>query len=325
MTSENILDIKDLSVTYYTSKGDLRAVKEVDLAIKKGEIIGIVGESGSGKSTLAYAIIKLLPVNSKIYGSIFFNGENILDKNERDLRKMRGKDISMVFQDPMSSLNPLYRVREQFTTVLNTHRGLDKKTGTRNAMELLKMVEIPDQRAVLDSFPFELSGGMQQRVMIALALSSGPQLIIADEPTTSVDATIQSQILRLLKKINREKQLSIMLITHNMGIVAELCETVVIMYAGTIMEKGSVGKVFENSQHPYTVSLLKSVPIIGEVNRDAELPTIKGRPVDLLNPPKGCPFVPRCEKAEDLCLQNVPKLVKTEEGHYVACHLVEGV
>ncbi|MGC8618629.1 MAG: ABC transporter ATP-binding protein [Thermoplasmata archaeon] len=324
MKSNHLLRILNLSVRYSTPSGPLTAVNRISLDVDKGEIVGIVGESGSGKSTLAYAIIRLLPANTRTDGIIEFDGENILEKDEKDMEKVRGSKISMVFQDPMTSLNPLFRVKDQFLRVLRTHRGMKREEDIKYAAEKLAEVEIPDPSEVLMAFPFELSGGMQQRVMIAMALSSDPRLIIADEPTTAVDATIQSQILRLLKKINQERNLSIMLITHNLGIVAELCDSVVIMYAGMVFERGPVERIFMNPLHPYTISLLQSIPQIGKVNRDRDLPAIRGSVPDMVNLPKGCPFSPRCDKATEKCRLLSPKLVEAEKDHYVACHLVSG-
>lgn len=322
---DELLRIEDLSVKYRTPAGTVNALNDVDLKIKKGEIVGIVGESGSGKSTLAYAIIGLLPLGTKITGTVLFDGENMVGKGEKEMQKIRGSEISMVFQDPMTSLNPLYRVREQFLRVLKTHTGIDKNKGIESAKALLKEVEMAGPESVLNSFPFELSGGMQQRVMIAMALSSEPKLMIADEPTTAVDATIQSQILELLKKINEEKNLTIMLITHNLGIVAQSCDSVVIMYAGKIVEKGIVDEIFTTPLHPYTSALLSSVPKIGKVDKSKDLPTIKGNVPNLLNLPKGCPFSPRCEKAIEMCSEIEPEITEVEKDHLVACHLVNDV
>jgi oligopeptide/dipeptide ABC transporter ATP-binding protein len=324
MNPDYLLRISDLSVKYYTPSGAITALNKVDLDVKRSEIVGIVGESGSGKSTLAYATIKLLPRNSSTEGSIVLDGENLLEKNEKEMQSVRGKKISMVFQDPMTSLNPLFRIKDQFLKVLSTHKGMKRDEGLKFAVEKLKEVELPDPSEVLLSFPFELSGGMQQRVMIAIALSSDPRLIIADEPTTAVDATIQSQILRLLKKINVDRQLSIMLITHNLGIVAELCDTVVIMYTGMVFEKGPVERIFRNPLHPYTISLLQSVPAIGRVNRKKDLPAIAGSVPDMFNLPKGCPFSPRCDRSIEKCRTDNPNLVEVEKEHFVACHVATG-
>ncbi len=324
MNRDSLLKISNLSVKYYTPSGPLAAITEVSLDIKRSEIVGIVGESGSGKSTLAYAPIGLLPQNSKVEGLIAFDGENLIEKDEKEMQGIRGSKISMVFQDPMTSLNPVFRVKNQFLKVLSTHRGMKGEEAVKFAVEKLEEVELPDPLEVLRSFPFELSGGMQQRVMIAMALSSDPQLIIADEPTTAVDATIQSQILRLLKKINVDRQLSIMLITHNLGIVAELCDTIMIMYAGMVFEKGPVERIFKNPLHPYTVALLQSVPVIGKMNREKELPAIKGNVPDMLKLPKGCPFNPRCNRAIEKCSSINPELVELEKEHFVACHVAAG-
>jgi peptide/nickel transport system ATP-binding protein len=322
MSPDHLLSIRDLSVRYLTPSGPLTALNQVTLDLNKSEIVGIVGESGSGKSTLAYATIGLLPSNSKTEGTILLDGENLLEKNEREMQKVRGSKISMVFQDPMTSLNPLFKIKDQFLKVLSTHKGMKREEGISYAIKKLEEVEMPDPEEVLLSFPFELSGGMQQRVMIAMALSSDPELIIADEPTTAVDATIQSQILRLLKKINLDRKLSIMLITHNLGIVAELCDTVIIMYAGSVFERGPVERIFKNPLHPYTIALLQSVPVIGKTNRDQDLYAIGGSVPDMMHLPKGCPFNLRCSKAIEKCRTVNPQLIEVEKDHYVSCHLI---
>jgi oligopeptide/dipeptide ABC transporter ATP-binding protein len=321
MNNEIILELENFSVKYYTVDGVINAVNNINLKIKKGEMIGIAGESGCGKSTLGYGIIKLLPYNAKIYGKILFDGEDLTLKNEKEMQKIRGGKISMVFQDPMTSLNPLYRVKDQFLRILKIHKKMDKEKGLAYAKELLKEVELPDPEQILESFPYELSGGMQQRVMIAMALSSDPELIIADEPTTAIDATIQAQILRLLKKLNKERNLSIILITHNLGIIIETCNRVVIMYAGNIVESGPIEKVFLNPLHPYTQALLYSIPHIGKTNKNKDLPTIPGEVPNLLNLPKGCVFYPRCKYAIEICKENSPKLIEYENDHLIQCHL----
>lgn len=326
MSSEdNLLEIKDLSVKYRTPAGEINALTDINLAIKKGEVIGVVGESGSGKSTLAYSVIRLLPDNAKISGGIVFDGEDLTKKKEKELRMIRGKEISMVFQDPMTSLNPLFSVKEQFLRVLKTHNKMETKEGIDTSISLLKGVEMADPPGVLNSFPFELSGGMQQRVMIAMALSSNPELIIADEPTTAVDATIQSQILELLRKINKSRGLTILLITHNLGIVSQSCDRVVIMYAGKIVESGPVKDIFKDPMHPYTVALLLSVPTLANVNKKEELHTISGGVPNLLEVPKGCPFAPRCDKVMDMCHTTEPKYVELKDGHFLSCHLYNDV
>lgn len=320
---ETLLKIEDLNVRYNSPAGKVNALNSISLGVRKGEILGIVGESGSGKSTLAYSIIGLLQSGTEITGKIEFDGENLLEKSEKEMQNVRGSSISMVFQDPMTSLNPLYRVKEQFLRILKTHKGIEKNKGIETAKELLEEVEMPGPEGALNSFPFELSGGMQQRVMIAMALSSDPRLIIADEPTTAVDATIQSQILELMKKINEEKNLTIMLITHNLGIVAELCDSIVIMYAGKIVEKGNVEAIFRNPRHPYTKALLLSVPTIGKVDRKKELPSIKGNVPNLLELPPGCPFAPRCDKVMEICRGTDPPLIEVKSNHWNACHFVD--
>lgn len=324
-SKEELLKIENLSVKYRSPTGDVNALNEVNLSIRKGEIIGIVGESGSGKSTLAYSIIRLLPSDVKISGEIFFGGDDLLKKKDKEMQQIRGSRISMVFQDPMTSLNPLFSVKEQFLRVLKTHKKLEKKAGEATAIELLKDVEMAEPAGVLNSYPFELSGGMQQRVMIAMALSSNPEMIIADEPTTAVDATIQSQILELLKKINAERDLTILLITHNLGIVAQTCDRVVIMYAGKVAETGPVEEMFKEPLHPYTTALLLSVPRLGKMSRDQDLPTIRGSVPNLRDLPKGCPFAPRCEKVMEVCHEVEPELLETKKGRNVACHLYSDV
>lgn len=324
MRSEEILlEIKDLSVEYRTQEGNIRALDKVRLTLHKNEFLGLVGESGSGKSTLAYAIIGLLPINSKIIsGEILFDGEDITKLPPKLMRALRGRRISMIFQDPTTSLNPVFKIEDQICRVIELHKGVDRHKAKMIASENLTKVELPDVENIMKSYPFELSGGMQQRVMIAMALSLNPDLIIADEPTSAVDATIQFQILELLKDLKGSLNLSMLFITHNLDIVGNICDRVAVMYAGRIIEEGSSDEVFKNPKHPYTQLLMKAIP---RPRRDRyeekRLYTIEGNIPDMLSPPKGCKFHPRCPYAFDKCKIDDPELKDLGSRGKVACHL----
>jgi peptide/nickel transport system ATP-binding protein len=304
----------------------VHALNAVNLSLERSELLGIVGESGSGKSTLAYALIKLLPRNAIIRsGEVVFDGMSLLGASEAELKGIRGKKISMVFQDPMTSLNPLFKVKDQICRVLELHRDVERKEAERLSADLLRDVELPDPEQVLDSYPFQLSGGMQQRVMIAMALSAQPDLIIADEPTSAVDATIQVQILELLSRLRREREFSMLFVTHSLEVVSAVCDKVAVMYAGSIVETGSVSEIFSSPKHPYTQALLAAIPRprrnAGEAKR---LQPISGTPPDLLSLPSGCKFHPRCPYVFDRCRTEDPAFRQVGTGHQVACHLYQG-
>ncbi len=314
-----MLEVKDLKTYFYTTKGVVKAVDGVSFKLNKGEVLGIAGESGCGKSTTAYSLIRLVPPPGKIVGGeLVFEGRNILKLSEEDFRKqIRWKKISMVFQGAMNALNPVYTVGDQIAEVLMLHRHMTKEEAMKEVYKLLEMVGIDPKRA--KSYPHELSGGMKQRVVIAMALALRPPLVIADEPTTALDVVVQAQIMNLLKRLQREHQMSIILITHDLSLIAEMAEKVAIMYAGKIVEYGTAEQIFLNPQHPYTRGLLASIPrLTGDIHK---LEFIPGVPPDLSNPPPGCRFAPRCKFKFEPCDKEEPPVIEVEPGHYVSCWL----
>ncbi|MBE1552968.1 ABC transporter ATP-binding protein [Sporosarcina limicola] len=317
-----LLKVNHLQTSFFTHFGEVKAVRDVDLTINKGEVVGVVGESGSGKSVTAMSILKLLQHPGKIIsGNIIYKGQDLAQRSEKEMRKIRGNEISMIFQDPMTSLNPLITVGEQIMETIIEHQPLNKKQAKEKAINLLNMVKIPDAEKRMKDYPFEFSGGMRQRVMIAIALSCEPDLLIADEPTTALDVTTQSQILKLMKNLKGEFNTSIMLITHDLGVVADICSRIVVMYGGMIMEEGSVEDIFYRSKHPYTLGLLKSVPR-PDMDQQSRLEPIKGTPPNLVNPPEGCPFAPRCDYAMKICTTTCPEHTYIQEGHRSMCWLL---
>lgn len=314
-----LLSVSKLRTYFYTSRGVVRAVDGVNLKVGKGEIHGIVGESGSGKSVTGLSIMRLVPQPGKIVeGRISFEGVDLLQIKEKEMAKYRGRRISMVFQDPSSSLNPTFTVGDQLVdTIRNYEPDLDKVKAREKALELLNSMGINDPEVRMRQYPFQLSGGMKQRVMIALAMAGKPKLIIADEPTTNLDVTVQAQILELFEKIRSENGISIILITHNIGIVATWCDTVSVMYAGKIMESGNVETVLKKPKHPYTQLLIDSFKSL--VGGEEVLVEIPGEPPDLRNPPPGCSFHPRCPFSQDICSQVVPELTELYNGRFVSC------
>jgi oligopeptide/dipeptide ABC transporter ATP-binding protein len=316
---EPLLNIEDLRVYFYRPEGVLKAVDGLSYKLYRGEVLGIVGESGSGKSVSVLSILKLLPTNGKIEsGSIIFDGKNILNLSKEELRDLRGKDIGIVFQDPMSSLNPVITIGQQVMEPLLWHNLCSKSEAYERAKEMLGMVGIPLPEERMKEYPFQFSGGMRQRVMIALALICRPKLLIADEPTTSLDVTIQAQIIRLLKRMKKEFGMSVILITHNLALTTNFCDRLIIMYAGNMMETGKTKDILYNPAHPYTKSLLDAVPDI-EVEKD--LVPIPGSIPSLIDPPNGCRFHPRCPLAMDICKEEVPPLFNIDTDHYSACWL----
>ncbi|GGC82385.1 ABC transporter ATP-binding protein [Thalassobacillus devorans] len=318
-----ILEVEDLHTHFFTKSGVVKAVDGVSFSVKPGETLGIVGESGSGKSITAMSIMKLVPSppGRIVSGDIRFKGESLLPKKEKEMRKIRGKDISMIFQDPMTSLNPVFSVEKQMLETIMTHENMNKQQARIRAIELLDLVGIPDAAKRLKNYPHEFSGGMRQRVMIAMALACNPKVLIADEPTTALDVTIQAQILDLLKKLQQELGMAIIMITHDLGVVAEVCDRVMVMYAGKPVEFSSVKELFDKPKHPYTWGLLSSIPQIH--NRKERLEAIKGLPPDLRDLPKGCSFAPRCSHVKDECLIKDPALSEDETDHFVRCLLYE--
>jgi peptide/nickel transport system ATP-binding protein len=320
---ERLLDIKNLTIHYITEDGTVKAVNGIDIQLNSGETLGLVGETGAGKTTTALGIMRLVPnPPGKILGGrIIFEGKDLLELSEEEMRKIRGNKISMIFQDPMTSLNPVMTVGEQIAEVIQIHQKLNDKEALEKAKEMLELVGIPGVRH--SNYPHEFSGGMKQRVVIAIALACNPQLLIADEPTTALDVTIQAQVLEMMKKLKEEFNTSMILITHDLGVVAEVCDKVAIMYAGEIIESASIEDLYTNPKHPYTVGLFGSIPNIEEdVKR---LNPIKGLMPDPTNLPSGCPFHPRCPKAKDICKEQVPATTDLGNGHKVRCLIYQGL
>jgi oligopeptide transport system ATP-binding protein len=321
LENKHLIDIEDLRVSFFTPGGEVQAVRGVSWFLNEGEALGIVGESGSGKSVSAYAIMRLLQSPGRVIGgTIRFNGVDMLSLSESDMRQIRGNDIAMIFQDPMTSLNPVYTVGDQLREPLKLHLNMKGKEATKRAEELLAMVGIPDPKRRLKQYPFEFSGGMRQRAMISMALACEPKLLIADEPTTALDVTIQAQILEIMKDLKKRCCMSIVLITHDLGIVSDICDKIIIMYSGEIMEYGPIETLFANPKHPYTIGLIRSLPKIDQKEGEPLTP-IEGSPVDLMHPPAGCPFAPRCEHCMKVCLTEKPPYFELEPGHYSACWL----
>ncbi len=318
--TENLLEVNNLKTYFFTRGGVVKAVDDVSFTIKPGETLGLVGESGCGKSVTALSVMRLVadPPGKIVGGEINFSGENILEKNQNEMTDLRGSKISMIFQDPMTSLNPVFTVGYQISETVKRHRKeLNKDQSWKRAIEMLDLVRIPDAKRRVKNYPHEFSGGMRQRVMIAIALACNPKLLIADEPTTALDVTIQAQILELVKGLSKEFDTAVMLITHDLGVVAGTCEFVNVMYAGHIIESAPVKQIFETPAHPYTVGLLHSIPRLDD-QRGIKLTPIGGQPPDLLNPPTGCPYAPRCPKVQSRCRQERPELMPVGRGEQVA-------
>jgi len=316
-----LLDVVDLKVDFRSDDGLVHAVRGVDLAVGPGEIVAVVGESGSGKSVTAMSILGLLPTSAEITGSISWQGEELLEAGSGRLRQVRGGEISMIFQDPLTALNPVYRVGDQIIEMIRSHRDLSKREARARAIEMLDLVGIPQPDKRIRQYPHEYSGGMRQRAMIAMALSCDPKLIIADEPTTALDVTVQAQVLELLTDLSQRLSTAIVLITHDLGVVAGMAERVVVMYAGRLVEKGTVDEVFDQTSHPYTAGLLASLPRLDRAV-DEPLVPIGGQPPSMLRPPSGCSFHPRCRFCEEVdgCTSIVPELIDFGGGHVSACH-----
>jgi oligopeptide transport system ATP-binding protein len=315
-----LLDIRDLTVNFNTYAGTVHAVRSTSLSIQEGEAVALVGESGCGKSVTAQCIMQIIPSPPGHIkeGAIFFNGENLLEKKAHDIEDIRGKNIGMIFQDPMTSLNPTMKIGTQIIEVLRRHTSLSYNEAYDKTIEILKMVKIPQPEERFHCYPYEFSGGMRQRAMIAIALVCRPQLLIADEPTTALDVTIQAQILDLLKELKDKLSMSILLITHDLSIVGGLCEKIIVMYAGKVMEQGLWSDIFHTPRHPYTQALLKTVPRFDAEEQETIEP-IYGSPPDLMHPPKGCPFFARCSQAMKICKDHQPPLYDIEETSHVAC------
>ncbi len=319
--SEKLLEIKDERLSFFTPAGEVKALNGVSFSMEEGEVLGIVGESGSGKSVTAYSIMGLTAYPGKLIGgTIRFNGHQVDQMTEKEFRKMRGNEVSIIFQDPMTSLNPVYTIGNQIMEVIRLHTDKTPEQAKDRARELLELVGINEPEKRLRQYPHELSGGMRQRVMIAIALACEPKLLIADEPTTALDVTIQAQILELMQELRKKLGMSIIMITHDLGVVASMCERIAVMYAGHIVEYGTTDEIFYEPSHEYTKGLINSIPKLTTEESERLVP-IEGQPVDLLNPPEGCPFAPRCENCMKICLSKMPPRTQLSDTHYSHCWL----
>ena len=313
-----LLEVKDLHTSFFTPAGEVKAVNGVSFTLDSGKVLGIVGESGSGKSVTAYSILQILEKGGRIVsGSIRFKDRELVGAGERVMKSIRGNQISIIFQDPMTSLNPTHTIGQQLIEVIILHTNRSKKEAYERAVEMLQLVNVNEPEKRMKQYPHECSGGMRQRIMIAMALACEPDVLIADEPTTALDVTIQAQILELMQSLQKELGMAIIMITHDLGVVAQMCDEVIVMYAGSICEQGTVDEIFYHPKHEYTKGLLRSIPRVDSVGE--RLQPISGTPIDLLNMPKGCPFAPRCEKAMKICLRERCQRMQINENHQAAC------
>ena len=313
-----MLEVKDLRTSFFTPVGEVKAVNGVSFNLDHGKVLGIVGESGSGKSVTAYSIMQILEKSGKIVGgSIKFNGQELVGIGEKGMKSIRGNKISIIFQDPMTSLNPTYTIGHQLMEAIMLHTPRNKKQAWDRAVEMLKLVNVNEPEKRMKQYPFEFSGGMRQRVMIAMALACEPDILIADEPTTALDVTIQAQILELMQSLQKELGMAIIMITHDLGVVAQMCDEVIVMYAGSICEQGTADEIFYNPKHEYTKGLMRSIPTVD--SDGSRLQPISGTPIDLLNMPAGCPFAPRCDAAMKICMRQRCERMTINEAHQAAC------
>ena len=313
-----LLEVNDLHTSFFTDAGEVRAVNGVSFNLERGKVLGIVGESGSGKSVTAYSIMQILASTGKIVsGSIKLDGQELVGAGEKVMKTVRGNKVSIIFQDPMTSLNPTYTIGHQLMEAITLHTNRNKAQAKERAIEMLRLVNINEPEKRMNQYPFEFSGGMRQRIMIAMALACEPDILIADEPTTALDVTIQAQILELMKSLQEELGMAIIMITHDLGVVAQMCDEVIVMYAGSICEQGTADEIFYNPSHEYTKGLLRSIP--STTSAGTKLQPITGTPIDLLNMPKGCPFAPRCDAAMKICLRERCERMFINENHAAAC------
>ena len=315
---KTLLQVKHLETSFFTDSGEVKAVNGVSFNLEKGKVLGIVGESGSGKSVTAYSVLRLLVEPGKVVGGeVLFDGENVLTYSKQQIRSFRGDKISIIFQDPMTSLNPVYTIGDQIEEAVMLHTDRTRAQAHERAIEMLTLVGVNEPKKRVNQYAFELSGGMRQRVMIAMALACEPDILIADEPTTALDVTIQAQILELMQDLQRKLGMAIILITHDLGVIAEMCDEIIVMYAGQVCERGTADEIFYNPKHEYTKGLLRSIPSL--VGKRERLIPIAGSPIDLLNLPKGCAFASRCDKAMKVCLSQRPEEIWVGKDHLAAC------
>ena len=321
--NDKIVEFKNLSVSFKTEEGIIRAVNGVNFEVRKGEILGIVGESGCGKSVTSMSLMRLLPTPPAVYesGSIVLNGIDILSITESEMRKKRGNEVSIIFQEPMTSLNPVMKIGKQISEAILIYKKVSKKEANKLAIDMIKLVGIPRPETIFNSYPHELSGGMRQRIVIAISLCCNPKVLIADEPTTALDVTIQAQILSLIKDLKSKLGMSVMMITHDLGVIAEMADYVVVMYSGKIVEKAKVLDIFKNPKHPYTIGLMKSKPSFDDNNE--KLYSIPGQVLNPINLPQYCYFYDRCDRRKDSCKKGIPDLKNIGNAHYVSCYLVD--
>lgn len=316
--SENILSVVDLNTSFHTDRGEVMAVNGVSFNLDRGKILGIVGESGSGKSVTAYSIMQILEKNGSIKkGQVLYKGQDITKFSEKQMREFRGKCCSIIFQDPMTSLNPVFTIGNQLKEAIELHTDRKGKVAMDRAIEMLTLVGVNEPEKRVKQYPYELSGGMRQRVMIAMALACEPDILIADEPTTALDVTIQAQILELMQSLQKKLGMAIIMVTHDLGVIADMCDEIIVMYGGRVCERGTAEDIFYRPAHEYTKGLLKSIPSVDRMGE--KLIPIPGTPINLLNMPKGCAFCPRCENAMKICIEEVPTEIQMPDGHFASC------